>query len=538
MTDEGLYLLGLATSGLEDSLRADKFDSIKAREEIKKILKQLDNNDGITQFLPGDLAPPWIIKTIQPTSDSNESDRRSELIRTNYNIFQVKASTIKIDLLTDSGTGAQSDKQWAAIMTADERYAHSETYEAFIPIAQRIFLKEYVLPVHQGRTAENLVFECLLKQNSNKRTGPIVCLGNSFFDTTAGNCAQYGALEKSIDCPESLDTNKYYDFKGNTDIEGMENLILQYGPENIGFIIMTVVNNTIGGQPVSLHNLRRANALAKKYNLLFLLDSARIFENAYFIQQREKDYSTMSIQDIVHEMTSMADIVLMSGKKDAIVNMGGLIATNNLSLYEKFRTKCILIEGHYSYGGMSGRDLAALTQGLQEGINYKHLRARINQITELGNGFRRLGIPIQWPAGSNGVFVDARKFLPNIPWSLFPAQSLCIALYERYGIRAVEIGLSLSPRNSEGFKKIPENDFVRLTIPRRVYSQEHLNYVLWAFEDLAKKKDSIPGLFYEEGGEGDGNGHFTSKFRVIPPHLFAEIAIAAEEYFKLPLKRN
>lgn len=517
------------------ALEAETFDPVEARRRVTAINQLLDELMGIKTLRARDLLPPWIIKTIQFNSTSTKKDRLRELERTGNNVFMVKAETIILDYLTDSGTGAQSDEQWAKIMTADERYSHSKTYEEFIPVAQRLFGKKYILPVHQGRSAENLVFSSILSslvEKANNQGQKIVCTGNSFFDTTIGNVQNNKAKVISADCPESKKTNEYFAFKGNADVERIKSIIKEYGPKNIGFIVMTVVNNTIGGQPVSLANLKAVYEIAKEYNILFLLDSARIFENAYFIQQREPGYQDMSIEEIIKQMTVLADVVLMSGKKDGIVNMGGLIATDDEKLYQIFLNKCILIEGHYSYGGMSGRDLAAFTQGLQEGSRQDHLRQRINQVTEFGNGFRRIGLPIQWPPGSNGVFLDARAFLPHVDKHFFPGQRLCAEIYWRYGIRPVEIGLSLVGRDETGIKNIPATDFVRFTVPRRVYSQEHINYTLEALADLYKIRDELGGLVYKK--EGLANGHFTSSFDFVDVKDIPKLLPSVLEYFNKP----
>ncbi|MCX6798275.1 MAG: tryptophanase [Candidatus Falkowbacteria bacterium] len=518
-------------------LKSDDFDLVQAVRLIAEMNKSLDETMGIIPLKPKDLVPPWIIKTVQHTSTSSREDRLRELARTGNNVFMVKAETILLDYLTDSGTGAQSDKQWAEIMAADERYSHSITYEKFVPVVQGLFAKNFILPVHQGRTAENIVFTTLLKNlvaRASQKNKKIVCTGNSYFDTTLGNAFNNGAKVISADCPESKMTNEYHCFKGNADVARIKAIIEEYGPENIGFIVMTVVNNTIGGQPVSLANLRAVQAIAKEHNILFILDSARIFENAYFIQQRETGYQDLSIEDITKEMTALADIVLMSGKKDGIVNMGGLIATDDQKLYDMFKNYCILIEGHYSYGGMSGRDLAALALGLKEGSNQEHLRQRINQVTEFGNGFRRLGLPIQWPPGSNGIFLDAREFLPHINKNFFPAQRLCVEIYREYGIRPVEIGLSLVGRNEDGIKNIPAKDFVRFTVPRRVYTDAHLQFTIEALSDLHKNRDNIGGLIYKK--EGLGNGHFTSTFDLVNVEDIPRLSPEVERYFSTPNK--
>jgi tryptophanase len=293
-------------------------------KELGALRLELDAALGIKTKTAFDLVPPFIIKTVQPTSTSTQQARQEQLDQTGYNVFNVAASTITLDLLTDSGTGALSDAAWSKIMSADERYAHSITYKEFIPVAQAVFNKQHILPVHQGRAAEKVVFPALLRKmieqaKLDHRT--IVCLGNTYFDTTFAMASAEGAKVIDAPCPESEDTDTYYAFKGNADIAAMEQHIKDNGAKNIGFIVMTVVNNSIGGQPVSMENLKQAYELAKKNNILFLLDAARIFENAYMIQQREAGYQDKSIDEIVHEITGLADVILMSAKKDAIANM-------------------------------------------------------------------------------------------------------------------------------------------------------------------------------------------------------------------------
>ena len=503
--------------------------------EIKVAQGELDSALGIRTMTSAQRCPNFVIKSITRTGQVTREVRQAELIRTGYNVFNIKAFSIFIDLLTDSGTGALSDEGWAAIMTADERYAHSTTYHAFLPVAQEIFNKQFILPVHQGRAAEKVVFPCLLNSlvaQAQAKGKQVVCLGNTYFDTTFALASATGAKVINTVCPESQDTNAYFPFKGNADIEAMAEMIKEHGAENVGFVIMTVVNNTIGGQPVSLANLKATHALAKEHNILFILDAARIFENAYLIQQREPGYQNKTIQEIVHEMTELADVVLMSAKKDAIANMGGLIATNNEDLYNLFQGPTILTEGHFTYGGMSGRDLAALTVGLKEGMEQEYLRARVNQVEEFGNGFRRLGFPIQWPAGSNGIYLDARGFMGDLDPLFFPGQRLCTEIYLRFGIRPVEIGLSLAGRDNMGIKVVPNMDLVRFTIPRRVLSGDHMAFILDRLGELHDAREEIGGLVYEK--EGLGNGHFTSTFKPVSREEIPGLRPGVIEYFNTP----
>lgn len=525
-----------AMSNIHKRIVADTISPMEAHRLLRDAGRELDHDLGITSLTPGDIVPPWTVKTVQLSSSATAETRLKELRGTGYNVFRVKAETILIDLLTDSGTGALSDRMWAEIMEADERYSHSITYEKFIRVGQETFNKRFILPVHQGRAAENITFEVLLKNlttEAGKRGKPVACLGNTYFDTTASNSARQGAKAIDLPCPESSRIGEYHPFKGNADVNAMEEKIREYGPENIGFFVMTVVNNSKGGQPVSLENQRAVAELAKKHGILYILDAARIFENAYMIQQREAGYREKSITEIVHAMTALADVVLMSAKKDAIANMGGLIATNSEEIYNLLQPLCILIEGHYSYGGMSGRDLGALTLGLVEGRDQEYLRSRVNQVAELGNGFRRLGLPIQWPPGSNGVYLDGRGFLEGVDPLFFPAQRICAEVYLRYGIRPVEIGLSLIPRNAAGIKEVPETDFVRFTIPRRVLTGDHMAFILHSMEQLYDAREEIGGMMYEQ--EGRGNGHFTSRFRLVAKEEMPGLKPGVAAYFSTPL---
>lgn len=504
---------------------------------LKNLGRSADKLLGIQTLSASERAPQWTIKQIQHTSTATPEVRMKELERTGWNVFCVKAETIFLDLLTDSGTGAPSDEMFAAIMAADERYSHSKTYERFVPIAQAIFNKMHILPVNQGRAGENIVFQVLLeglKKEADKKGVELVCLGNTYFDTTFAISSRQGALVINSPCPESLDTNTAFPFKGNADVEKMRQAIKDYGSENVGFIVMTVVNNTIGGQPVSMENQRAVHQLAKEHDILYILDAARIFENAYLIKQREPGYENKSIQEIVHEMTDLADVVIMSAKKDAIANMGGIIATQHEDLYKAFKALEIMIVGHYSYGGMSGRDLAALTVGLQEGMEESHLKARINQVAEFGHGFRRLGFPIQWPPGSNGIYMDGRAFLNEVDPLFFPAQRICAEIYWRYGIRPVEIGLSLAGRDNSGMRVFPEKDLIRFTIPRRTFTKDHMDFVLEALAQLFSERKNIGGLILEE--EGEGNGHFTNIFRPVSRDEIPANRKAVKAFFAQPLK--
>ena len=380
------------------------------------------------------VAEPFKIKMVEPIKMTTKEEREVKIANANYNLFSLKADDVYIDLLTDSGTGAMSSKQWAAVMLGDESYSGASSYFKLVDAAKDIFGYKYIQPVHQGRAAEKVLIPLFAE------TGKYA-ISNMHFDTTRAHVELTGA--KAIDCvvPEALDTVKYAPFKGNMDVARMENLINEFGPENVGVIIMTVTNNTAGGQPVSMKNMRETYEVAKKYNIPVLIDAARYAENAYFIKTREVGYEDKTIKEIVREMFSYGDMMTMSSKKDAIVNMGGLIGIkDDEELYDNIKARTISFEGFVSYGGLAGRDLEALAVGLYEGIDYDYLRYRIGQMEYIANRLDEAEIAYQSPVGGHAIFIDAKKLLPHIPYYQFPAQALAIELYKEAGIRSCDIG--------------------------------------------------------------------------------------------------
>ncbi len=430
-------------------------------------------------------AEPYKIKMVETIRRSSREEREKWLEKAKYNLFNLRSDQVYIDLLTDSGTGAMSDLQWSELMLGDESYAGSSSYYKLKNAVREITGFPYFLPTHQGRAAENVLFSAMIKE------GDIVP-GNAHFDTTKGHIEFRKA--RAVDCTvaEAFDTESEYPFKGNIDLEKLENVFREYPVEKIPAIVITVTCNSAGGQPVSLENIRAVKSLAGKYGVPVIMDSARFAENAYFIKTREEGYKESTIREIAREMFSYADCMTMSSKKDAIVNMGGFLAMNSHILHEKASMFNILFEGYISYGGMSGRDMNALAQGLYEGTDFHFLESRIDQVAYLGQKLRAFDIPVQKPSGGHAIFVDAKKFLPHVPREEFIAQTLAIELYLESGVRGVEIGTLLADRDPETRRnRYPDLEFLRLTIPRRVYTNNHMDYVAVALANVYNRRDKI-----------------------------------------------
>ncbi len=430
-------------------------------------------------------AEPYKIKMVEPIYLSTRTEREKWIREAKYNLFNLRSEQVYIDLLTDSGTGAMSDRQWAAIMTGDESYAGSSSFYHLKDVVKKLFGFDYFLPTHQGRAAENVLFSVLVKEGD-------LIPGNSHFDTTKGHIEFRHAT--AVDCTilESFEPANLHPFKGNVDLDQLKEVLANNPIERIPFIILTLTCNSSGGQPVSMQNIREVKALADQYNIPLLFDSARFAENAWFISQRETGYSDKTIREIVLEMYSYADGMTMSSKKDGIVNIGGFIATRRKEWYDQACTFNIMFEGFVTYGGMAGRDMNALAVGLMEATEPDYLASRIGQVQYLGEQLSGYGITIQQPYGGHAIFVDARAFLPLVRQEEFIAQTLCIELYLEAGIRAVEVGTLMADRDPlTRENRYPKLEFMRLAIPRRVYTNLHLNVIAAALKNVYDRRQEI-----------------------------------------------
>jgi tryptophanase len=452
---------------------------------------------------------PYKIKVVEPIKLISRKERIKVIQEAGYNVFNLKSEDVFIDLLTDSGTSAMSDNQWAGIMQGDESYAGSKNFLNFEAAIKDIFGYEYIVPTHQGRAAENILMKLLVKEGQR-------VLGNMHFDTTEAHIRLNGAAPVNLVIKEGLDTTVNAPFKGNIDLERLEEEISEHGKEKIPFVLITITCNNNGGQPVSMSNIREVSKIAHRYGIPMYFDAARFAENCYFIKQREQGYAHKSIKEIAHEIFSYGDGCTMSSKKDALVNIGGFLAfNNNKELYEKAVQIQICYEGFRTYGGLTGRDLEALARGLYEGIDEAYLEDRVGQIAYLGERLLKEGIPIQQPTGGHGIFIDVKRFFSHLPQALFPAQSLVVELYIEAGIRAVELGAcAFGYRDKDTGEYIyPELEVMRLAIPRRVYTDRHMNFVADALKNIAVRKEEIKGLKLVY--EAPVLRHFSARFEMI-----------------------
>ncbi len=454
------------------------------------------------------VAPPYRIKMVEPIKMTTKNERIELLKNAGYNPFSLRSEDVYIDLLTDSGTGAMSHFQWAALMMGDEAYAGSRSFYKFEKVVKDITGYDYVIPAHQGRGAEQVALPQLVNKEG------MFFISNMHFDTTRAHVELAGA--RALDCviKECFDTENYHPFKGNFDLIELDHIINAKGKENIAGIIFTITNNSAGGQPVSMENLREVKKIADKYGITTLIDGARYAENAYFVKQREKGYENKTIKEIAREVFDLADIFLMSSKKDGLSNIGGLIAIkNDTDFYNKCRTYIVPMEGFPTYGGLTGRDMEALSVGLLEALEEDYLEHRLDQVRYLGDKLRDAGVPIQYPTGGHAVFVDCKKFAPHIPYYEFPAQSVSNAVYLEAGVRPVEIGSFLLGRDPDTGKNLESPlELMRLTIPRRTYTYKHLDVVAEAVIEVYKNRKSLVGLGFDY--EPPVLRHFTA--RLIP----------------------
>ncbi len=450
------------------------------------------------------MLPPFKIKSVEPISTTTREYRIKKIKEIGYNPFLLPAQDVVIDLLTDSGTGAMSDRQWAGIMLGDESYAGSVNFQHMAAAVKDIMGFPYTLPTHQGRGAEKVLDRAVVKKGQ-------IIPGNMHFDTTKAHIEDVGG--RVVDCTIDAIYNPYstYPFKGNLYLKKLEAAI-KPNPGNVAYVLITVTCNSGGGQPVSLKNIKEVSLIARKYKCKLFVDAARFAENAYFIKQREPGYQNKSIRQIVREMFSYADGCTMSAKKDAIVNMGGFIGVRDNALYRKLIPLGVLLEGFPTYGGMNGRDMEALAIGLYEGTEEEYLHYRTQQVAYLGNGLKKTGVPVVTPFGGHAIYIDAKKFLPHIKRENFPGHTLTIEFYIEGGIRTVEIGALLAGRDPDTKENIfPELELVRLAIPRRVYMKEHLDYVIECAKNIWQRRKKLKGVTFNF--ESPIMRHFQSTFK-------------------------
>ncbi len=448
---------------------------------------------------------PFKIKTVEPIRMTTRAERDAIIAEAGYNLFLVHADDVLLDFLTDSGTSAMSHEQWAGMMRGDEAYACSRSWYRFKDAVTDVFGFQHVIPTHQGRAAERILFSVLCKQDD-------VVPNNTHFDTTRANIEYRGAQALDLLRPEALDASAVLPFKGDMDVDALERTIVRYGRERIPLIMLTVTNNSGGGQPVSMANIRAVSAIARRHEIPFYLDACRFAENAYFIKLREPGYAAKTVKEIAREMFSYADGCTMSAKKDALVNIGGFLCTNDERLAEQERDLLILTEGFPTYGGLAGRDLEAIAIGLDEVLHEDYLTYRIASTAYLGNKIAEAGVPIVQPPGGHAVYIDAKSMLPHVPPLEYPGQSLSIELYREAGIRSVEIGsVMFARRDEETGAEIPAPmELVRLAIPRRVYTQSHVDYAVEAILAVNERRESLRGVRITH--QAPFLRHFTARF--------------------------
>jgi tryptophanase len=447
---------------------------------------------------------PFKIKMVEPITMSTEEERKVFLKDAHYNTFLLDSDQVIIDMLTDSGTSAMSAEQWAGVINGDESYAGSRSWKRMEKTVKELTGMDYVLPTHQGRAAERIIYSHLGGKGKT-------FISNTHFDTTRANIEFSGANAIDIPIEEGKKPQLYHPFKGNMDIQLLEENILKIGPENVGAVILTITNNSGGGQPVSMANARQVGEVCKKHGVLYLQDMCRIAENAYFVHHREEGYSDVDYKKIAQEMMSFADGAVMSAKKDALVNMGGFLSLRNKEIADGCKNLLIITEGFTTYGGLSGRDMEAIAIGLDEVFDADYLHYRIRSTEYLGNKLNAMGIPLMLPIGGHAVYIDAKAMYPHIPVDQYPGQTLTSELYLVGGIRSVEIGSVMFGKYDENGKLIPAPmELVRLAIPRRVYTQSHIEYVIEVFEEVQKRIKDAKGIKITY--EPEFLRHFTANF--------------------------
>ena len=456
---------------------------------------------------PRTIFEPFRIHSVEPLRITTAAERDAAIEAAGLNLFKVEARDVLIDLLTDSGTGAMSRDQWAAVQHGDESYAGSPSWTIFRDAVQELFPFKHVIPTHQGRAAEHILFSVLGAPGK-------VFPNNTHFDTTRANIEHAGAEAVDLVIDEGRDPASLHPFKGNMNLEALDALIAERGADAVPAVLVTITNNTGGGQPVSLENLRGVRAICDRYDVPLILDACRFAENAWFIHEREPGYGETAVADIVRELASLADGMTMSAKKDPLANIGGWLALNDDELADKCRNLEILTEGFPTYGGLAGRDLEAIAQGLKEAVDHDYLRYRIRSTAYLTEGLQRAGLPVLQPAGGHAVYLDARALLPHIPPLEYPGQALAVALYRAGGIRGCEIGTVMFGRQPDGSEVPAAMDLVRLAVPRRTYTQSHIDYVIEIGAEVAEAAPNLRGLRIT--WEPKSLRHFTVQFEQLP----------------------
>jgi tyrosine phenol-lyase len=433
-------------------------------------------------------AEPYKIKMVEHVQVTTEDYRKRAIKEAGYNTFLLRSRDVYIDLLTDSGTAAMSDKQWAGMMVGDESYAGSDNFYHLEDAVKRYYGYPYLIPTHQGRGAENILSKIMIKEGD-------YVPGNMYFTTTRLHQELAGGTFVDVIIDEAHDPENLHPFKGNVDLQKLEDLIKRVGAEKIPYVSVATTVNMAGGQPISLQNLKELRKLTDKYGIKVIHDMTRVAENAYFIQQREEGQSMRTVAEITKEICDLTDGATMSAKKDALVNIGGFLALRDWDIFEKARNMVVVYEGLHTYGGLAGRDMEAMAIGIAESVSDDHMHARVGQVVYLGEKIMSYGVPIVQPIGSHGIFLDAKKFLPHVSQDKFPAQALAAAIYVNSGVRAMERGVVSSGRNKDTGENIfPKLELVRLTLPRRVYTQAHMDVVAESVADVYENRDKIKGL--------------------------------------------
>ena len=449
-------------------------------------------------------AEPFRIKVVEPIRRTTRAERERLVEDAGFNLFSLRSEDVFIDLLTDSGTSAMSDRQWAGIMLGDEAYAGSRNFYHLQEVVEDLFGFPYVIPTHQGRGAENVLFATVLSEGQ-------YVPNNMHFDTTKAHVEHRGGIAVNLPIPEAYDPEADHPFKGDMDLAALDDFLKENG-EQVALTMVTITCNSGGGQPVSMANIRGVSEICKKHGIMFIIDACRFAENAFFIKEREEGYQDRDINEIVGEIMSYADGCTISGKKDALVNIGGFLALRDEDLYQQATVWGVLFEGFPTYGGLAGRDIEAMARGLEEVTDEAYLAYRVGQVRYLAGLLDEAGVPIIKPAGGHAVYLDARRFLPHVPQERFPGQAIAVELYIEGGVRGVEIGTVLSGRDPRTGENIyPELDMVRLTIPRRVYTNRHMKAIAETVKRVYQRRDGIGGLAFEY--EPPVLRHFTARFK-------------------------